>query len=83
VQAVARAHAWMQQLSDGTRATVEELAAAYNFHPKVIRKAIRLAFLAPQITSMIFSCEQPQSVTLEMRQDASLLSWQEQHQRLV
>jgi len=82
VQAIARAHLWLQQLSNGTCATVEELAIKNNIHPKVARKAIRLAFLAPQITSMIISGEQPQSMTLAILQDASGLSWSEQQKSL-
>jgi site-specific DNA recombinase len=82
VQAIARAHFWLQQLSNGTCATVEELAIKNNIHPKVARKAIRLAFLAPQITSMIISGEQPQSMTLATLHDASVLSWSEQQKSL-
>jgi DNA invertase Pin-like site-specific DNA recombinase len=82
VQALARAHSWVQQLSDGTYATIEELAAKNNIHPKVVRKAIRLAFLAPQIISIIFNGEQPQSVTLAILQDASVLSWAKQQRSM-
>jgi hypothetical protein len=58
------------------------LAAKNSIHPKVARKAIRLAFLAPQITSMIISGEQPQSMTLAILQEASVLSWSEQQKSL-
>ncbi|MBV6486904.1 MAG: hypothetical protein GHHEDOFH_00841 [Pseudorhodoplanes sp.] len=80
VQAIARAHAWIRQLSDGTYASVEALAIKNDIHPKVIRQAIRLAFLSPQMTSMILRGEQPPSMTLAMLHDAALLSWSEQQE---
>lgn len=50
VQSVVRAHAWLRLLSDATYDSVESLASAGGLHPKVIRKSIRAAFLAPSIT---------------------------------
>lgn len=78
VQAIARAHAWIQQLSNGTCASIEALAAKNDIHPKAMRQAIRLAFLSPQITAMILRGEQPRSMTLAMLHDAALLAWSEQ-----
>jgi hypothetical protein len=48
--AIARAHMWLDQLSNGRHASIEELAAAVNYNPKVIRQGLRLAFLAPHLT---------------------------------
>lgn len=50
VQAIARAHAWLRLLSDGTHDSIEALAHAVDLHPKVIRSRIRLAFLSPRQT---------------------------------
>jgi site-specific DNA recombinase len=54
VHSIVRAHAWKQSLLDGTYGSVEELAEACKLHPKVIRQALRLAFLSPDVTSAIF-----------------------------
>jgi site-specific DNA recombinase len=53
VQAIVRAHAWVQSLRSGIYPSVEALAAAADLHPKVIRQALRLAFLSPEVTSAI------------------------------
>ncbi len=47
-QAVLRAQTWLKLLSDGSYGSIDALARAINLHPKVIRKAIRTAFLSPQ-----------------------------------
>jgi DNA invertase Pin-like site-specific DNA recombinase len=59
VQAVGRAHSWIRQISDGTYKSIEELALAHGMHVKVVRKAIRLAFLAPDIVAAIFTGDPP------------------------
>jgi site-specific DNA recombinase len=82
IQSITRAHAWLRSLSDGTYASVEQLAENIGLHPKVVRQALRLAFLAPEITSAIL--EGWQSATLSLAQISKLvpLSWTEQ-QRLL
>jgi site-specific DNA recombinase len=44
VHAVVRANVWLKLLFDGTHDSIESLARAVDLHPKVIRKALRLAF---------------------------------------
>jgi site-specific DNA recombinase len=55
VQAVVRAHVWLTNLKNGRFFSVEELAATAKLHPKVIRQALRLAFLSPKVTSGILA----------------------------
>ena len=50
VKSIIRAHAWLDDLSSGRHASIEDLAAAANLHPKVIRQGLRLAFLTPDLT---------------------------------
>ena len=50
VGAIARARGWLDQLSNGKYASIEALAAAANYNPKVIRQGLRLVFLAPEMT---------------------------------
>jgi len=52
IQAIVRAHAW---LTDLRFSSVEELAATAKLHPKVIRQALKLAFLSPKVTSGILA----------------------------
>jgi site-specific DNA recombinase len=81
-QAVARAHVWVKLLTDGTHASIDSLAASINMHPKVVRKGIRLAFLAPGITEAIMLGHRPSSLALTILYEASSsLSWAKQ--RLV
>lgn len=82
VHALARAHLWLKALSDGTYQSIEELAAAAKWNPKVVRKALRLGFLAPDITEAIIFGSQPKSLSVSELQSVSALSWDEQ-QRLL
>lgn len=82
VQAVVRAHAWLKLLSHGTHNTIEALAAAIDMHPKVIRKRICLAFLAPSVTKAILQGEQPASITLGNINQVAALNWDGQRKHL-
>jgi DNA invertase Pin-like site-specific DNA recombinase len=57
IHSIVRAHAWKQSLLDEIYGSVEELAEACKLHPKVVRQALRLAFLSPDLTSAIFEGE--------------------------
>ncbi len=82
VQAVARAHRWARLLVDGAYNSVEELAASKKLNSKVVRKAIRVAFLAPAITEAILSGRQPSSLGLSQLQMTLPLDWDEQQKKL-
>src|SRR6516165_2252153 len=64
LQAVVRAHAWLSDLQSGRFSTIEELATAAKIHPKVVRQGLRLAFLAPGVTSSILTGERSEALTL-------------------
>jgi site-specific DNA recombinase len=64
IQATVRAHAWIQQLADRTHESVEELADANSIHPKVVRQALRLAYLSPELTLAILEGRQYSTLTL-------------------
>ena len=59
LQAVVRAYAWLADLKSGRFSSLEELASAAKLHAKVVRQALRLAFLAPGLTSAILEGNQP------------------------
>jgi hypothetical protein len=76
VKSIVRAHAWLDDLSSGRHASIEDLAAAADIHPKVVRQGLRLAFLPPDLTRAVLDGE----ATLELKQIPKLLplSWREQ-----
>ncbi|MFZ1951678.1 MAG: recombinase family protein [Pseudolabrys sp.] len=78
VQAIARAHAWRRALASGAYQSIEELAGAVQWNAKVIRKALRLAFLAPDITEAIIRGSQPATLRLSTLQGVSTYDWNEQ-----
>jgi site-specific DNA recombinase len=80
LQALVRAHAWLSDLANVRTASVEELASKADIHPKVMREALKLAFLAPDIVSSIFTGEAEFELA-DLRQ-VSALSWQSQRQEL-
>jgi site-specific DNA recombinase len=69
-------------LSEGTHKSIDELAAARKLHPKLIRKGLRLAFLAPEITEAILFGHQPKSLNLSTLQQTLPLCWAEQRHAL-
>ena len=81
VQTIVRAHAWLKLLSAGKFHSIAALAMEVKLHPKVIRNRIRLAFLAPTITSAILSGRQPAALSLETFNRAMPMSWNRQQIR--
>jgi site-specific DNA recombinase len=82
VHALARAHLWLKALTDGTYKSIEELASAAKWNPKVVRKVLRLAFLAPDITEAIILGSQPMSLTVSELQGIAAFTWDEQRRLL-
>jgi site-specific DNA recombinase len=50
---------------------------ANSLHPKVVRQALRLAFLAPEITSAVLEGSQPKELSLARIPKLLPLSWAE------
>jgi DNA invertase Pin-like site-specific DNA recombinase len=78
VQAVARAHVWLELLSTGKHDSIEATAAAAGVHPKVIRNRIRLAFLSPAVTRAALAGEQSAGLSLADLNGSIHLSWHKQ-----
>jgi site-specific DNA recombinase len=83
VQAIARAHSWVNSLTNGEHTTIESLASSVNMNPKVIRKYIRLPFLDPKITEAVLLGRQPKSLTVKALVKSASLSWAEQRNGLA
>jgi site-specific DNA recombinase len=82
IQALVRAHGWIKLLRDGVHESVEDLAEANRTHPKVVRQALRLAFLAPDVTTAILEGRQPVSLSLGRIPKLLPLPWTEHRQLL-
>lgn len=82
IQSIVRAHAWMRRLHDGAYESIEALAEANRLHPKVVRQALRLAFLSPDVTSAILDGRQPSGLSLTQIPKLLPLQWTE-HRRLL
>ena len=77
IQSIVRAHGWMRSLHDGACRSIEELAKASSLHPKVVRQALRLAFLSPDVTTAILEGRQPKGLALAQIPKLLPLSWRE------
>jgi site-specific DNA recombinase len=75
IQSVVRTHAWKRALLDGAHDSVEMLANLNGLHPKVVRQALRLAFLSPDVTSAILEGRQPKGLSLAQIPKLLPLSW--------
>jgi site-specific DNA recombinase len=82
IQSIVRAHTWIRHLHEGTYVSVEVLAEASRVHPKVVRQALRLAFLSPDVTSAIIDGRQPSGLSLAQIPKLLPLQWTE-HRRLL
>ncbi len=80
LKSIVRAHAWLDDLSSGRHASIEDLARTADLHPKVVRQGLRLAFLTPDLTRAALDGE----ATIELKQIPKLLpvSWREQHRSI-
>jgi hypothetical protein len=78
--ALVRAQAWLSDLANNRSSSVEELASKADIHPKVMREALKLAFLAPDIVTSIF----PGEAMFELAdlRNVSALNWQSQREQL-
>jgi hypothetical protein len=81
---IAQAHHWLERLTTGSVASVFELAAEEEVDKNKISRALRFAYLAPDITQAILEGRQPVELTADrMRRLPELpLNWQEQRNLL-
>jgi len=82
IQSIVRAHVWVRYLQDGNYESIEALATANHLHPKVVRQALRLAFLSPDVTSAVLEGSQPAMLSLARVPKLLPLPWTE-HKRLL
>jgi DNA invertase Pin-like site-specific DNA recombinase len=73
--AIVRANVWLAELKIGRFSSVEDLATSAKLHPKVVRQALRLAFVSPGLASMILDGNQPDELTLGRLPKMLALNW--------
>jgi hypothetical protein len=83
LQAIVRAHAWLNDLTSGRYGSIESLAKDVKLHPKIIRQQLRLAFLAPTITQAAITGEEAgHTLTLMAIPKTLPLSWFKQRKAI-
>jgi hypothetical protein len=80
LQAIVRAHAWLNEFTSGRYDSIEALAKDVRLHPKIIRQQLRLAFLAPSITEAVIVGGAGNTPTLVAIPKALPLSWSKQRE---
>ena len=65
LKAVARAHAWSEDLLTGAARSIDEIAERESVSARYVRRAMRVAFLAPKIVEAIAACRQPPELNAE------------------
>ena len=84
IKAVARAHAWFQDLKSGKARDLTELAKRDGLPASYVRSHLPLTFLAPSIVSTILDGRQPPDLTLKrlMYQTDLPIAWSDQRRSL-
>jgi hypothetical protein len=80
LKAIVRAQHWLKHLSNGQSSSLEDLATAAGYNPKVIRQGPRLAFLAPEVAADALDGET--QTRLKQIPKSLPLSWREQHRSM-
>ena len=80
IKLVAKAHHWIEKLTDGTANSIGDLAVKQNEDPAEISRFLPLGFLAPDIVESILAGTHPVDLTIQrLREIASLpIEWNEQ-----
>jgi hypothetical protein len=82
ITAIRRAYAWKEELLSGKTPSVHAIARKHKFSRAYVRRIIRLAFLAPDITQAILDGNQPLTLTVDRLRDPIPLEWADQRRAL-
>lgn len=80
---IAKAHRWCDQMTDGSTASITELAVRENADRNEISRHLPLAFLAPDILEKILKGLQPVDLTVEKLRRLGSLPYRWDEQRAV
>jgi len=80
IKAIARGHAWFEELATGRARSLQELAKCDGISRRYIRRLLCLAFLSPELVEAILHGRQPVELTATRLTGLDLpLDWTEQH----
>jgi DNA invertase Pin-like site-specific DNA recombinase len=82
LQAIVRAHSWLNDLKSGRYDSIEALAKGVQLHPKIIRQQLRLAFLAPSLTEDVIGGGTRSALTLRSIPKMLPISWVRQRKAI-
>ncbi len=84
IMLIAKAHLWLNKLTDSTAISISDLATQQKEDATDISRFLPLAFLAPTIVESILACTQPVDLTIEKLRRIPALpnSWNEQRELL-
>ena len=84
IAALVRAHAWWGELCAGNASSIKQIADRERSDERYVARNLKLAFLAPDVTSAILEGRQPAHVTADVLIKLSNLpyAWKLQRQRL-
>jgi hypothetical protein len=84
IKAIARGHAWFDELATGRVLSLQALAERDGITPRYIRRLVGLAFLSPELVDAILQGRQPVELTATRLTELDLpLDWTEQHRLLA
>lgn len=85
ISALAKAHVYLQALTDGTKASRKDIAHRFKTHPEDVSRLLPLAFLSPKITQAILTGRQSADLSVRyLTREIDLpLSWAEQEALLA
>lgn len=63
IDMLARAHAYLEALTDGRRLGRKDVAERFGVHPEDVSRVLPLAFLSPRIVEAILTGQQPADLT--------------------
>ena len=80
---IAKAHRWCDRMTDGSTASITDLAVRENEDRNEISRSLPLAFLAPDIVETILKGSQPVDMTVEKLRRLGSLPYRWDEQRAV
>ena len=84
IKAIARRHAWFEELVSGRARSLQELAKREGISRRYIRRLIGLAFLSPELIEAILQGRQPVALSATRLTELDLpLEWTEQQKLLA
>lgn len=83
VKVLARGFRWQRLLTDGTYATIEDLAPAEKINPSYVSRVLRLAYLSPKVVQAILDGKHPAWLTMKDLMAPFPVDWRLQEKKFL